>query len=596
MRSSRNIARGLTATAVVLVASSGIALPDYSVSRAAQEETPTAVIYVNTTADGDDGACNAANCTLREAIRAANAAPGSAIHFNIPYSQIYNNTVFRIQPASPLPAITANGTVVNGATQTAFTGDTNPDGPEVALQGTNAGAGADGLVIKASNCVVRELVINRWSGSGVKILSSNNIAMNNTVRGCYIGTDVRGLGGQANGNGVLVAASAQNNVIGGTEPGAGNLISGNYTDLADGAGVLISAEGTNGNVVRGNRIGLDRTGTGAIPNRYGVVIAGGAQGNVVGGTVAGARNLISGNAVAGVDIRDPNSNGNLVQGNIIGTDESTTLAIGNGLGVWVHSSNNFIGGPALEARNIISGNGSGGISIDGTNNSPVSNNRVQNNYVGTDFNGARPVPNGSTPTHAGIFLGKNASGNIVGGTVAGAGNLVAFNSGDGVTVGRTSVNVRHNWIRGNSIFQNGGLGINLQLNEPNNTVTPNDAGDADEGPNNLQNYPVLSRAGQAGNRTNVTGSLDSTGNTTFVIEFFANPECDASGHGEGRTFLGLAVVTTDAGGNASFRATLLTPPIVGQYVSATATRLDGDTNTDTSEFSNCVRVSRDLRG
>ncbi|MCA1634493.1 MAG: DUF11 domain-containing protein, partial [Acidobacteria bacterium] len=175
----------------------------------------------------------------------------------------------------------------------------------------------------------------------------------------------------------------------------------------------------------------------------------------------------------------------------------------------------------------------------------------------------------------GIFT---SSGNVFGGTAAGTANTIAFNGGAGAIVASGTGNA----FPGNQIFSNAALGIDLG----NDGVTANDANDADTGANNLQNFPLLTLASTAGGNTTVTGTLNSTASTTFRVEFFSNAACDASGNGEGRTFLGFQNVTTDGAGNATVNATL--PAVtVGEVVTATAT----DPANNTSEFSACQVVT-----
>ena len=143
----------------------------------------------------------------------------------------------------------------------------------------------------------------------------------------------------------------------------------------------------------------------------------------------------------------------------------------------------------------------------------------------------------------------------------------------------------NNPILSNTIFSNGNLGIDLAPNFGPPTpggITPNDPGDADIGPNNYQNFPVLTSASVNGTNTSVLGTLNSTANTTFRIEFFANSAADPSGNGEGQRFIGFANVTTDTSGNATLSATNLPAVDSGSFITATAT----DPNGNTSEFSN----------
>src|SRR5262249_20081384 len=144
----------------------------------------------------------------------------------------------------------------------------------------------------------------------------------------------------------------------------------------------------------------------------------------------------------------------------------------NNTGVFIDAtSDTTIGGTSAGARNVISGNHSSGISIRGLGIG--GSNLVQGNFIGTDVTGSLPLGN----TSGGVNRNNNTSGNTIGGTAAGAGNLIAFNAGSGVDVsGSGGVS---NDILSNSIHSNTGLGISFGA-----VPTPNDPGDTDDGPNN----------------------------------------------------------------------------------------------------------------
>lgn len=207
----------------------------------------------------------------------------------------------------------------------------------------------------------------------------------------------------------------------------------------------------------------------------------------------------------------------------------------------------------------------------------VTGNKVVGNYVGTDASGTQDL--GNSIDGVNVTTGSN---NTVGGTEAGAGNTISGNSFEGVFV--VDANATGNRILSNSINDNVGLGIDLDAD----LVTPNDPGDADAGPNNLQNFPVLTNARKSGKKkTAIEGTLNSAANTTFTLQFFSSLVADPSGNGEGQRLLGTKSVTTDAGGNASFTSKIKKVP-KGQVVSATAT----DPGGNTSEFSNTVARSQ----
>ena len=172
-----------------------------------------------------------------------------------------------------------------------------------------------------------------------------------------------------------------NSVVGGSTPGDRNVISGN------GAGVVISGVPASGNQVRGNYIGTDATGSVALGNTGpGVAMQGGTSGNQIGGTSAGARNVISGNTGFGVGMENDGTSGNTVQGNCIGTAADGVTAMGNGShGVFIigdaGTSGNVIGGIAPGAGNIIANNGGVGVTVGnaGAVNNPIRGNSIHDN-------------------------------------------------------------------------------------------------------------------------------------------------------------------------------------------------------------------------
>lgn len=261
-----------------------------------------------------------------------------------------------------------------------------------------------------------------------------------------------------------------------------------------------------------------------------------------------------------------------VQGCFIGTDPTGQTALPNtGYGIDLNAPSDHctIGGTNAADRNVISGNQRGGI-LNLLTGGAKGANRILGNYIGTDASGTRPLPNGG----AGIDLA--AGFNAVGGSAAGAGNLIAYNTGPGISVRKSS-----NLIEANSIHSNGSLGIDLGFDG----VSLNDPGDLAEGANDGQNFPVIIEANPGS--SSVRGTLNSTPNSPFRIQVFANTEADPSGYGEGQTLLATTTLTTDASGNGQFIAPLAQPLTAGQFISATAIRNDNDT----SEFSRAVLVS-----
>jgi hypothetical protein len=453
----------------------------------------------------------------------------------------------------------------------------------VATSGGFGGVGG-GNQIGSSAPADRNLI----SGNGNGIVLQNATTVANTVQGNYIGVDVTGNGNLGNSSvGIQIQASQNQGpaqgpaVIGGATSspgtGAGNVISGNVTD-----GIVfgVSSGGVLGAVtIQGNIIGLGVDGTTAVGNGVGIEdqsFGTGFDALLIGGTSATMRNIISANG-DGILYASINTT---VQGNFIGTDITGTLARGNTfygiemVGDHRDPSNPAattitIGGTAIGAGNLISGNDQGGIST------RFADAVIQGNHIGTQADGTSALGNGGDGI---TVLNFSAPVQVmVGGTAAGAGNVIANNAARGVSIGVSTVTVL-----GNSIFNNGpttagnmsGLGIDL------GGIVPNDPGDADTGPNGLQNFPLLTSISSTGGNVSIMGTLNSVANQTYRIEFFANDALDPSGYGEGQTFVGFTNVTTDANGNASFNFSV--PQIAGLgRVTSTAT----DPNGNTSEFS-----------
>ncbi|MEO7659995.1 MAG: hypothetical protein ABIV48_10310, partial [Pyrinomonadaceae bacterium] len=284
------------------------------------------------------------------------------------------------------------------------------------------------------------------------------------------------------------------------------------------------------------------------------------------------------NRMRGHGIKLATLGGNRIERNFIGIDAGGSADRGNrDAGVDIeNSSNNLIGGSTSTARNVISGNDVWGISISGTS----ANNRIQGNFIGTNRDGTSALGNANGVQVVGSnnnTIGLNADG-------TGAGNSVAFNNGLGVWIHSGT----GNRISGNSIFLNAGLGINLGSDG----VTDNDPGDDDTGANNLQNFPMLTSASSANATTTIQGTLNSTPNTDFKVEFYSSQTCNSpSNTGVGETFLGSTTLTTDSSGNRNFTDTsALTFQIavaIGRLITATATDPAGNT----SEFSACMTVT-----
>jgi hypothetical protein len=504
----------------------------------------TAAAGSNALANGDSGVF-IGNNTSSNTIGGASIGARNIISGNSQYGVFLTNTTGNVISGNYL-GVNASGTAALG---NVLSGVALFGGTQNVIGGTGAGAG------------------NILSGNGnYGIDIGNPVATGNFVQGNLIGLGAGGTNGIANAlGGVLLAAGAQSNTIGGTVAGARNVISGNTT-----AGVFFNGTGTSGNLVEGNYIGTDITGTNAIPNTLaGVYLPYGTPGNIIGGTVAAARNVISGNYY-GVYLASPATAGNLVEGNYIGVTPDGTHAVGSaftGVIIFGGANSNNIGGTASGAGNLISGFWGYGVYI---SDAGTSGNLVQGNIIGADNTGTNALGNG----YGNVLLQLGATSNIIGGTGAGAGNVIAFSGGAGAVL--LNANTTNNAIRGNSIFSNGGLGIDLN----NDGVTLNHVGFL-AGPNDLQNYPVITSAFGFGSSTLVAGMLNSVANRTFSVDVYRSPVADPSGHGQGKFYVGSVGVTTDGSGNGTFAFTTTAGNYTGQYLSTTAVSAGGDT----SEFS-----------
>jgi hypothetical protein len=427
--------------------------------------------------------------------------------------------------------------------------------------GQGIGVGASGVTIGGADPAARNLISGN-TGAGVSVENQGDV-----VQGNFVGTNANGTAAVPNGLGIQLFSNGF--VI-------GNLVSGNGPSGGLASGVLLWR--ASNSVVQGNTIGANVTGGAALPNQGpGVWVFDGSHDNLIGGPGPGQGNLIAGNTGDGINLPAADNTHNSVQGNRIGTNAAGTAPLGNGgFGVLIYGgSSNLIGGSRPGEGNIISGNTGGGVGI---GIASAIGNGVQGNYVGTNAAGTAGLGNHG----AGVTVFGNSSGNTIGGTTTWAANVIAGNAGPGVVV-RDSGSTG-NRIETNSIRDNGGLGIDLG----NDGVTLNTPGGPHTGPNNLQNFPVLTSASTSGSGTTLTGTLNSVASTAFRIEFFASAGPDPSGFGQGQTYLGFLNVTTDGSGNASFIASGLPALPTGQnYLTTTTTNL---TTGDTSEFAQDINL------
>ncbi|MDQ6708573.1 MAG: FG-GAP-like repeat-containing protein, partial [Acidobacteriota bacterium] len=435
--------------------------------------------------------------------------------------------------AGPGTVIRGNYIGTNPAGTAAFGNNyaTYPAGPtlDITLGGSTAGAGN---VISAS---VNDAFI------------VNNAAL---IQGNFFGTTADGMQPLANGSSAITLQGSKPVTIGGTTPAARNVIA-----ASGSAGIQAGSPGST--LIQGNFIGTNAAGSGALPN-VGVGVALGSSGIVLGGTTSGAGNLISGNGDDGVRIVGiDGSSDNIIQGNLIGTDVSGTLAIPNqGDGVEINaygqygSERNLVGGTATGAGNVISGNRFHGINV--VASPKTYPNRVEGNLIGVNRFGTGSLGNGED----GVLL--VGTGNTIGGTDPGAGNTIAHNGQAGI--GSNSDRDLIASILSNSIFSNIGLGI--------------DRGDDGVTPYAADTYaqaPVLASATTSSSGTAIAGRLRtwSATATQYTIQFFSNSTLDPTGYGEGETFVGQTTLnvpqyTVDM----PFSATVTPAVPAGRFITA----------------------------
>ncbi|MBN1352658.1 right-handed parallel beta-helix repeat-containing protein [candidate division KSB1 bacterium] len=494
---------------------------------------------VTTTHDFDPG-------SLRQAIIDANAHTGSdTIVFNIPNTDPGYNAVtgvWTIQPASTFEYLSDDGTCIDGTSQTANQGDSNPEGPEIEIDGTLASS-IGFWIFESSANTIRGFVINRCA-NGIAIHGSGR----NIIAGNYIGTDAEGKSDMGNtGNGIYLANGTRHNIIGGQTAADRNVISGN-----DDTGIVFWSSGTDSNLIIGNYIGTDASGTSAIANGRGFEFGYGPEGNIIGGNDASERNIISGNMEAALYLHHDCRN-NIIIGNYIGTDVTGTAIVGNYMGVRLQNgaASNFIGGVNPGEGNLISGMASFGISFNGNG---TDSNRVYGNYIGTDATGTAKLPNQS-----GICLVAEARYNVIGGSSPGERNLISGNEIEGIHI----ENASHNAVTGNTIgtdvsgtkrLGNNNYGIYITNHsshniiggmtaEEGNLISANGSGVILYGSGNDSN---IVQGNQIGTDCSGTGDL---GNTNYGIWLSLGPKNNQIGPANSIRFngkYGVAVFTDSA--------------------------------------------------
>ncbi len=338
-----------------------------------------------------------------------------------------------------------------------------------------------------------------------------------------------------------------------------------FTGSSTSAGIWIDTSGSN--TIQGNYLGTIADGSAAAANYQGIFI-GATTGNLIGGSAVSERNVVSGNTWRGIWL-NPGSSSNTIRGNYVGLNAAGTAAVANNIGLYLYqSANNTIGGTGVGEGNVLSGNTSFGLYLVYPE---AAGNIIQGNSIGLNAALAGPVPNGSSGVEFCCGSGGGATNNTIGGTAAGAANVIAGNTGRGIRIWSGT----GNRILANSIYGNGNIGIDLG----DDGVTANDGAKTAGQPNLLMDHPVFTSVALNSDTLTVAGYVGSASNqSTFAGvrgEIFESDN-DSSGYGEGQTYIGY--VTTDANGN--FSGSLQVPSGNFTQITGTAT----DTGNNTSEF------------
>ena len=623
---SATIAAPVAANAVATATTTSVVSGNTSAFSACKTASASASpLRVNTTTDSTDAeGCNPSHCSLREAVTAANTRPGT------------DEISFAISGVAP-HVITLSGALPTLTQPASIDATSEPDyaGTPVVVIGAGAvPVGSAALTISGGASTVRGLAVNGMpsGASGIWLQGQGG----NTISDSFVGTNAAGTAAaltSGRGHGIRIS-----NTSAGGHTIRRNLISGNNL------GLWVGANAHGGHTIQGNLVGTDAAGTSVVRNERGIVFEGDAGGNTVGGLEAAHGNVISGN---GQGLALSGSSNNVVVGNKVGTDKTGMRDLGNEVaGVSVSQTtigtvrpaeNNKIGGPTEAERNLISGNGAPGaggtgVVLNGTTN------RLQGNWIGTDATGNSPLGNERGVDVLGI-------GMLVGGTQAGAGNVVAGNGENGIQLSLSATGTR---VWGNRIGvgadgstqvgnKSAGVFANLSGTEPTDNViggTATGAGNVVSG-NGAGGIYILRGRGVSVSGNSIFGQvprtssapalgidldpidatandvgdsdtgandlqnspviaaevtdgqvraevfLDSTPNASHRVELFANGACDAIRPGEGKRFLSAATLATDAAGRGSV---LISATLAtGETLSATATNAAGST----SELSAC---------
>ena len=374
----------------------------------------SAPLFVDTTSDTSDGTTTSITAlranrgvdgviSLREAIAAANAAHNGTvideINFAISGSGVQTITIGTTGLANITDAVKIDAWTQSGYSST----------PVIELNGGNSGTTKDGfnLASGSSGSTIRGFIINRFTGDGIEINSSNN----HVIEGNWIGLNNTGSAASANALRGIYAVNSTGLTIGGTTAASRNVISGNTQQ-----GIYFN--NVDNSFIYGNYIGTDTTGLLAVGNTLdGVLVDNGSSNTYVGGSTTATRNIIAGNGQDGVQIDGEASDGNFIQNNYIGLGSDGLTVLGNGadgISITGGADNTTIGG--VNIGNVIMGSGLRGILVDGASTGTlIYGNSIGMNLAGTVVTGQQ---------HNGILIQNGASSTTIGGTTAGQANTI----------------------------------------------------------------------------------------------------------------------------------------------------------------------------
>ncbi len=513
---------------------------------AAAQAVPSATLVVNDGGDAadatpgdqacDTGALNPLGqpaCTLRAAIQEANASAGAidTIEFALtvadPARLLTPHEHWSIRPTTALPAVTQS-ILIDGLSQSGATLGTHVfPAPidsvlTVELDGRDLVAGA-GLRLEATNSHVRGLAVNNFGNgfAGIELAGADG-----RLEASYVGVGVDGATPESNTVGITVGGERV--IVGGRDPGDGNLLAGPTT-------VQISASNV---VFRGNLVGTDRTGTTLLEGLSNAVMLFSGDGIQIGGSLTGDGNLINGGTTHNLWENSTPTNTE-IRGNRFGTTLDGLSSIGSSGNVFLNGTDTVLGGAgALEGNVIASTTTASSVIVQPSAVRAV----IDGNTIGLGADGTTPVG-----ADGGLLI--RGDDTIVGGegTGIGVGNRIAHTDGPAITVdGALGVS-----IIGNEISTVGPNATTLGIDLGADGVTPNDVGDGDTGPNDLLNHPVITAVQDLGVNVRVDYSVDLPAGT-YLLELFANPSgVGPEGHGPGEILLGNTGITVAAPGTVT---------------------------------------------